>query len=560
MDEELLHACRHDDVGSVRSILAKGHDPDATNDDLEWSGLHIAASRGNWELASVLLDHSADINLETLDTMTALTIATKHGHTEFVVQLLGWPSVDIHHDNFSGLQAIHYASEAGNLQLLELIVASGADIDAMANDGSTPLMFAVQGGSRDCVSFLLDKNANRKLTKDNQWGVLHVAAFNRAHDILNCILQGHPDEVNSANKDGDTALHLAVSSGYMRTVELLLDANANVECKNRQGWSPLHMACHSGYTELAKVLLQRQADIESPTNAFHTPLYLACQAGNNDCVSLLITHNASVNTTGKHAMTPLHAATCFHHVRALGLLVEAGAAVDAQTRSGSTPLLLAVQTDNKESVNMLLKSNARTNLSKFDGWTPLHAAVSLPRNTASTVTGQQNNQGSCSEMSALLIKYGANPNTMTVQGKTPLLIVCESGCVACLQILLDVGGDTQQPDKRGWLPLHAAAHAGHQPIIELLLARHKESDLEATTFNGSTALTLARNGGHTECVRSLLSYNGGFGLPQIIKPHRPSDEEVRLSSEPCRIVSCALITRCTWIGQMRYQIRVCILS
>lgn len=55
---------------------------------------------------------------------------------------------------------LHHAAHAGQLELMELLVEAGADVDAQALNGGTPLMKAIQCSQLSCVNFLIKAGAN----------------------------------------------------------------------------------------------------------------------------------------------------------------------------------------------------------------------------------------------------------------------------------------------------------------------------------------------------------------------------------------------------------------
>jgi ankyrin repeat protein len=54
------------------------------------------------------------------------------------------------------------AAISGSLDMVQLIVNGGADINAKDNDGMTPLNYAIKNGHKDVVAFLQEKGANKK--------------------------------------------------------------------------------------------------------------------------------------------------------------------------------------------------------------------------------------------------------------------------------------------------------------------------------------------------------------------------------------------------------------
>jgi hypothetical protein len=81
--------------------------------------------------------------------------------------------------------------------------------------------------------------------------------------------------------------------------------------------------------------------------------------------------------------------------------------------------------------------------------------------------------------------------------------------VAKCRKILEKGWDPSQVDEAGMTPLHVAAMKGNGAIVSILIRRHN-CPLNVETPNGKTALDLAAQGGHVECVDSLLRYGAGL--------------------------------------------------
>ncbi|EUC34241.1 hypothetical protein COCVIDRAFT_87775, partial [Bipolaris victoriae FI3] len=64
------------------------------------------------------------------------------------------------------------------------------------------------------------------------------------------------------NKEGLTALHLAVVGDHNKTVAALTEAEADVNTTDGRGWSALHIAAEKGYEEVMKTLVKKGADLD----------------------------------------------------------------------------------------------------------------------------------------------------------------------------------------------------------------------------------------------------------------------------------------------------------
>ena len=121
-----------------------------------------AALSGNTKLIESLLDQGVPVNIQDPKYgETALKVATMMGHTS-AVKLLITRGANLHCTDFSGFQPIHVAATGGyrDTELIAFIVNLGANINARAKDGSTPLMLAARDCRPKVIRFLREKGVD----------------------------------------------------------------------------------------------------------------------------------------------------------------------------------------------------------------------------------------------------------------------------------------------------------------------------------------------------------------------------------------------------------------
>ena len=97
------------------------------------------------------------------------------------------------------------------------------------------------------------------------------------------------DAVDSVDRDGCTALHLAAMAGHEPLVQRLLAANANVDAADRQGMTPLHFASREHCLGVVAILLKARANVDAQDAFGNTPLWRATFAsrGRGEVIRLL---------------------------------------------------------------------------------------------------------------------------------------------------------------------------------------------------------------------------------------------------------------------------------
>ena len=156
--KEFLEALNAGDAARMRELLADGG-PDLASSYTEdgWSMLHLAP---NAEIAGLLLDHGAEINAKNRHAVygpenTPLAAQVYMRHRD-VAALLLERGADVDQADRAGFTPLHLAAANGRAELVELLLAHGADPSPrtrtdvpVAAAGTTPLALALDEGRLD---------------------------------------------------------------------------------------------------------------------------------------------------------------------------------------------------------------------------------------------------------------------------------------------------------------------------------------------------------------------------------------------------------------------------
>jgi len=160
-----------------------------------------------------------------VDTMVMVPVL--NGDTARVQALL-LDSPDLaFYRNKRGRMPLHAAAEGGHIDMVNLLLANKADVNAKSNDGSTPLFFA----------------ANK--------------------EVAGLLLANHAD-VNARSNAGDTPLLAAASAGRVEVVDLLLTQGVDINTKNNNGETALMLASQHGSQKTAESLIAKGAVPQGP--------------------------------------------------------------------------------------------------------------------------------------------------------------------------------------------------------------------------------------------------------------------------------------------------------
>lgn len=265
-------------------LLNRGAGPNAYDSD-GWSPLHAAVDEGRREVADRLLKAGG-----RLDVFTAAGLGRS---MEVAALLRADPSAVHAREGGSGGTALHWAASSGHVQVLELLLDQGADVNARAwprapeegddwNGYGTPLHLAARRGRAAAVAFLLRRGAEVDARTTTGHTPLGLAAARCDPEIVALLL------ANGARPDALT-LHEAAALGFFERVkELLLAGPGAADARDKLGRSPLHEAAAHGQAKVAELLLAHGADINGCDNFRQTPLHHAATHGRHELFALMV--------------------------------------------------------------------------------------------------------------------------------------------------------------------------------------------------------------------------------------------------------------------------------
>lgn len=232
-------AARKGDVKKVKELLQSDPKLVSAKDSNGDTPLHLAALHGQLAAAQALIDAGADVNARNNyppfipDDLNQFYSTNNHQDPVILLQLqsahrtreLNTEGVDARQlkDGYTPLDLAEFASNHN--KMVQLLVAHGADVNARAASGATPLFWAVMRDQKDDVKFLLDHGANP----------------------------------NTPDSYGDTILDCALHLGFQSMVEPLVDKGADVNAQDQSLHRPLTYALQANEDSAASILKKHGA-------------------------------------------------------------------------------------------------------------------------------------------------------------------------------------------------------------------------------------------------------------------------------------------------------------
>jgi ankyrin repeat protein len=282
-----LHlAAKHGHDSVVSTLLRSGAGIDA-HDDFGKTALHLAAEVGHDSVVTTLLRAGAGIDAHDDIGKTALHLAALSGHNSVVTTLLEAGAV-INTIDHLGWTASHHAAFNRHKETVTMLIQSGSDINARTNSGETALHLVARSAQEgeslwtdemessdqvedlEVAQLLLKQGANIQATNVDGINPLHLAAREGYPKITGLFLQ-HVVDIDATDEGGMTALHHAASytakpfSDYNKRTNfnltmMLLRKGANVEIRDNAGRTPLFMAAANEDESMCRILLANGAD------------------------------------------------------------------------------------------------------------------------------------------------------------------------------------------------------------------------------------------------------------------------------------------------------------
>ena len=256
-------------------------------------------------------------------------------HGEFIHERLRY---DVNQRDADGQTALLIACEENLPAVVLALLEAGAHVDKQRHDGYTPLLMAAESGAAECCSILCRHLADVHNALPESGAFALSIACVEGHDAVVHALLAAGAHLDQRLHDGSTALVMACRHGRASTVQLLIDADADIHLSCELG-SPLYAATFEGQAACVQVLIAARAHIDETDGYGETALFTACERGEHECAAALIAAGCALELASHSGLRPLHAACYARRPECASLLLQARAEVEGTEAQVGWPAL-----------------------------------------------------------------------------------------------------------------------------------------------------------------------------------------------------------------------------
>ena len=369
---------------------------------------------------------------ENIDqTIADIIKAIKAGKTEndkkaiSLISRLTTEQLNMQDEN--GATLLHHAAGMGRNKIVESLLAKGVDYVIKDNLGKTPLHYATQIASVECVNTLLENNRVMPIEPDkngktpfvlamknngafqsnrtriaekliasgldvdswHNWGSqnqkvkpIHIAVLEDLKELVKLLAKKPGVDINERSDLG-TPIEIAIKNADTAMLNTIIKGGAKLDNADPSGFEPIHHAIESKYPFctssvilgiIPSLLNQNTINALTKDGRNNTPLHLTVQNGYEDVAKKLLDTKANPDIRNNGGYTALHYATIHKLDKTVQNLLDAKANPNISNNEGNNALHYATIHQRESDVKKLLEAKANVDIVNNEGKTSLDIA------------------------------------------------------------------------------------------------------------------------------------------------------------------------------------------
>ncbi|CAC5399401.1 unnamed protein product [Mytilus coruscus] len=387
------------------------------------------------------------------------------------------------------------ACTEGHLEIVQILVKYGYDIDVVKEGILSPLFAACYNGHKNIVQFLLACDCKVDLEDHHCQTALHGACMKNNTDIVSLLLERGFCINKASFRNTQTPLFIACKHGYLEVVNILLKYNRGIDTCN--------YLIEKGHKDKAEELTSNKCDLHFINSLGSTALHEACSA---DHTQALDEEDDTLSNEGEKDGIQLddnkvdnriHDKTETFRKRIVESLLDNNVNPCIVDHRGYTALHMAAESGYSAIVDVLLKKLLEINqmaLVNEDKPVDLHKTVIPPLFASSS-----------KRVVNVFVQHNCNINVLDSHGRNALHYASEKGFLEVVEYLYDNGCKLNVFSATGRSVLHAACRGEKEDIVEFYLK--KGCYVDHSDNKDETPLFVACARSNLKVVNILINYD-----------------------------------------------------
>jgi WD40 repeat protein len=374
LNERLLEAVKHNNLDSVKILLAQGADVNYT-DSNKAPVLMWAAYKADLKMVKYLVSKGADVTKKGVIDLgdggyygNLTGIAAGEGKLDILKFLIEDCKIDVNDKETNrlgiepedGWDALDWSISNKNLDEAKYLIRSGA-VYMIQDHSLTDFDYSIL---RNILRNYLFKHPT-EINEQNAFGetiitrLIKDTGFKGSEKLIN-----DSADVNMADKSGNTPLHYAVILNKLPWVKELIRNRANINLLNEEGKSPIFYSLDEEKADILKLLLYGGAKININDNKGKPLFFYGLDNNNQLFTNYCLDHGISIEINSPDGRTPLLYSLSIFNPQLANYLIDKGANINAFDDKGETVYQLASRRNFSFILSRLIVLGANTKLPK----------------------------------------------------------------------------------------------------------------------------------------------------------------------------------------------------
>lgn len=169
------------------------------------------------------------------------------------------PTSDVNTQNSKGETSVMVAASQGEVKTLKSLIAKKANLNLKDKSGNTALFFAISNENTEAAKLLIEAGAELGSFNENGDSALMTAVSFNNTELIKLILKKRPQLLNLESPEKQTPLMKAAEVGSVETVQILVNAGADLKARDKLDRTAYDIAKESQNTESLKYLKAKAA-------------------------------------------------------------------------------------------------------------------------------------------------------------------------------------------------------------------------------------------------------------------------------------------------------------